>query len=361
MRLLLLLLLLPSLTMAADWKAGAEQPLQTPSLKAPARVYLPEDWAAGRKWPAIFFYTWTGGKTDIDMMRRHTGGRDFIIVGVPPRDGGAFSYTPESLQLEQKALAELRDELGREVGLDPGRVFVAGFSKGGWMSSLLLCHTPWLAGGCIMGGGWFEHHHEPPKKFARPVYIYVGDGRLDGNYPPSLRATREFAALGARVTFDVWPATGHALPEGGATGLRQWLALIARGAQTHDEARAWADAEVVRIGALRDAVARWSELRRLANLPYSRSLGEEFAKGVGAKIAELQREPAVAAEAAQLAELEAINLRETQDMKVTTLETVGPRYEALAAKAPESPAGKLAAHDAERIRQLWKTVPAAPK
>jgi predicted esterase len=356
MRALLLLLLLPVLAAAADWKAGTEQPLTTPSLPAVARVFLPEDWAPGRKWPVVFFYTWTAGKADIDMMREHTGGRDFIIVGVPPRDGGAFSYTPQSLQLEQKALAEMRDELAREVGLDPARVLVAGFSKGGWMSSLLLSHTPWLAGGCIMGGGWFEHHHEPPKKFSRPVYIYVGDGRLDGNYPPSLRATREFAALGARVTFDIWPGTGHALPEGGATGLRQWLALFARGVQTHDEALQWAEPELARIAALPDAVGRWYELRCFANLPYTRSLGEEFGKRVAAKIEETQRDPAVAAEAALAAELEAINTRETQDMKVTTLEAVGPRYEALAAKAPGSPAGRLAAHDAERIKTLWKTV-----
>jgi hypothetical protein len=82
-----------------------------------------------------------------------------------------------------------------------------------------------------------------------------------------------------------------------------------------------------------------------------------MAKTIATERAELQREPAVAAEAACLSELEAINDRETRDMKVTTLEAVGPRFEALAARAPDSPAGKLAAHDADRIRQLWNTVP----
>ena len=46
-------------------------------------------------------------------------------------------------------------------------------------------------------------------------------------------------------------------------------------------------------------------------------------------------------------------------MKVTTLEAVGPRYEALARRAPDSAAGRLAAHDAGRIRKLWETVPPA--
>lgn len=357
MRLLLLLLFLPAFALATDWKAGTEQSVTTPSLSKPARVFLPQDWTPDHSWPAIFFYAWTGGQADIETMRHHTEGRDFIIVGMPPRDDGPFSYTPEALRLEQKALAEMQGRLAHEIGLDPARVYIAGFSKGGWLSGLLLAHTPGLAGGCIMGGGWIEHQHEPPKKFTSPVYIYIGDGRLDGNYPPSLRASREFAKLGARITFDGWPDTGHAMPKGGSEGLRQWLALIARGAKAREEAARWASPELARIQALPDPIEQWTELRRFAARPFVRALAEEMSRPIAAHIAELQRQPSVATEAALLAELEAINDRETQDMKVTTLEAVGPRYEALAARSPNSPTGKLAAHDAARIKQLWKTVP----
>src|SRR5687767_8563842 len=110
---------------AAEWKAGHEQPLQTANLPKPARVFLPENWSPERPWPAIFFYPWTGGEADIGMMRQHTGDRDFIIVGVPPRDPGPCTYTPETLALEQKTLRELRDQLAADVRLDPARLFVA--------------------------------------------------------------------------------------------------------------------------------------------------------------------------------------------------------------------------------------------
>ncbi len=151
--------------------------------------------------------------------------------------------------------------------------------------------------------------------------------------------------------------SGHALPEGGAVGLRQWLALIARGAETKDEAEKWAEPELARINALSDAVERWYQLRRFADFPFTRSLGAPWNQRVTTAIAELQKNPAIVAEMALLAELDAITVHETQDMKVTTLEAVGPRYEALAARAPNTVAGKLAARDAERIKQLWKTVP----
>ena len=357
MRVALFLMMLQAAGSGAEWKAGAEGELRTSHIHGAARVLLPEEWTPGQKWPALVYYAGTGGAADVETMRRHTGGCDFIIVGMPPRDDGAFRYTPESLQLEQAALGEVRDRLAAEADLDPARLYVAGFSKGGWMSGLLLAHTPWLAGGCVMGGGWIEHQHEPPGKFVRPVYIYVGDGRLDGNYPPSLRAGREFATLGARVTLDVWPETGHALPRGGAEGLRQWLALLGHGSRIEAEAAGWAVPELSRIRALPDHTERWTELRRFATRPFVHALGEEFRRLVAEEIAALERERAVAAEKALEAELDAITERETRDMKTTTLEAVGPRYEALAARAPGSRAGRLAVHDAERIRQLWKTVP----
>jgi predicted esterase len=361
MRLLLLLAALFSASgfpiQAADWKAGQETAMSGPHLPSPARVFLPENWTPDRQWPALFFYPWTGGKADIEMMRQHTAGRDFIIVGMPNRDDKAFTYTVEAFAQEQLALREMRDQLVREVHLDPARVFVAGFSKGGWLAGLLLAHEPGLAGGCVMGAGWLEHQHEPPRKFATPVYLYIGDGQLDGNFPPALRASQEFAKLGARVTFDVWPETAHAVPPGGADGLRQWLALIARGAEARDDAAKWAEPEFARILDVQDPVAQWYEWRRFAQRPFTRALGEEWTRKAAAKIAELERQPAVAAEAELDRELSAIHQREIQDMKVTTLEAVGPRYEALAQKAPNTPAGKLAARDAARIQKLWETVP----
>jgi dienelactone hydrolase len=332
--------------------------VQTPHLPKPARVFLPENWTATQAWPAIFFYPWTSGQADVAMMRAHTGGRDFIIVGMPPRDDAVFNYTPEAVTIEQTALREMRDTLAAEVRLDAGRVFVAGFSKGGWLSALLLAHEPGLAGGCVMGGGWVHRQHAVPRKFRSPVYVYVGTGRLDGNFPPSLLASREFARLGARVAFDAWPDTGHALPAGGiATGLCQWLALIARGTAVRDEAGRWAEEEWKRVAALNDPLAQRDELRRFGSRPFVRALGPEWSRRVEARLAELLRLPAVAAEAALERELFAIHEREIQDASVKTLGVVGPRYEELARRAPNSPTGKLARHHADLIKSLWATVP----
>ena len=346
---------------AADWKAGAELPLKTEHLPSAARVFLPENWDAAKKWPTVFFYPGTAGEASTALIREHTGGRDFIVVGMPSRDNGAFSYTPATLALEQTTLHEIRDRLAAEVKLDPARVFVAGFSKGGWMSSLLLAHESGLAGGCILGGGWVVPQHVPPRKPSVPLYVYIGAGRLDGNFPPSLRASREFASLGARVTFEAWPDTRHAMPQGESESLRQWFSLLANGAAVNDAAAQWAEAELARIATIGVSVEQWSALRRLGARPYSRALGAKWQTQIDVCISELVKNPAVAAEAALDAELSAISQREIQDMRVTTLEAVGPRYEALAAQAPDSPTGRLAAHDAARIKRLWETVPGGKK
>lgn len=346
---------------AAEWKPGAEFPLKTENLPSEARVFLPENWDAAKKWPAVFFYPGTAGQATTTLVREHTGGRDFIVVGMPSRDNGAFTYTPATLALEQTTLHEIRDRLAVDVNVDPARIFVSGFSKGGWMASLLLAHEPGLAGGCVLGGGWVVPQHAPPRKPTGPLYVYIGAGRMDGNFPPSLRAVREFSSLGARVTFEAWPDTRHAMPQDGSESLRQWFALVARGPSVSDEAGKWLDSELERIAKLDDAVAQWFALQRLATRPYSRALGAKSQTQIEARISALMRNPAVASESALDAELSAIHQREIQDMRVSTLEAVGPRYEALAAKAPNTPTGRLAAHDAARIKRLWETVPGGKK
>lgn len=352
-----LLLLLSPFLHATDWRPATEHPLDSPSLPKPARVFLPENWSPDRNWPAIFFYPWTGGEANLEVMRSHTANRDFIIVGLPPRQDGQFAYTAETVALEQESLREIRDRLAAETKLDPTRVYVAGFSKGGWLAGIMLAHEPSLAGGCVLGAGWIHHQHTAPKKITAPLYVYIGVGRFDGNFPASLRASQEFTKLGARVTLDVWPDLGHAKPKGGSEGLRQWLALIARGAEARPDAVKWTGQELTRISSLTEPVEEWSALRHLGTFPYAKAAGEDLTKKIRERLSTLERQPAIAAEASLLRELDAIHQREIQDIQVTTLEAVGPRYETLAKKSPHSIAGKLAVEDAARIEKLWEGVP----
>jgi poly(3-hydroxybutyrate) depolymerase len=80
------------------------------------------------------------------------------------------------MEAEVKVLRTVRDELVKRAGLDQRRVYVAGFSKGGWVSGLLLQKERWLAGAAILGAGHMYPLEAVPKPFGHEVPIFVGVG-----------------------------------------------------------------------------------------------------------------------------------------------------------------------------------------
>lgn len=348
MRWLTLFLFLPVICSAKSVELGF------PDLAYRIQVTLPDNHDPSKKYPAVFYYHGMGGKPDTSLMRGHVDGREWIVVGMTYFQQDGFSYTPEALKKERVLLKSVRMNLAEKRGLDQKRCYVAGFSKGGWMADLLLQAEPSLAGGVILGAG---HLYKAgggsggQKSKDRPVFI--GVGRLDGNFPFALRAVVYHRALGAQTTFESWHGLRHALPKDGSTALQQWFSM-----RVHPAAKLRPVAGKEMLAELADAekldpYLQWIRLRQLRDYPYSPIFGESWQKRLDGKIAALESTAPVQTEAGFLKLHRKLLIREIKEATLIGMAKINIGYQELIRKAPNAKQAELARHDHQRTQQLY--------
>ena len=325
-----------------------------PDLDATLPVWKPEGWDASKSYPAIIFYHGTDGVPTAEWIHKVTEGKDFVLVGMTYRHRGRFDYTEQEIADELGTLNALKKTLSKSAAVDPKRIYVSGFSKGGWHTSLLLDRDRTLAGGLILGAGVFEMRAESPK-FATPIPIYIGCGRSDGNYPPSLGALLYFRKLGAQVTQEAWPDTAHEFPDQPPEAMHQWLRIQASSAGLENEANTWITARLAVIEAIADPVERWFAFDDFMALPFVKKFGAQAAITAQKKIDVLLKDPKVAAEQKWRQESRRLLAMECRDRLLATLQEASRGYEALAANAKGTRAGAEALRDIERTRKLLTT------
>jgi predicted esterase len=346
----LILLLFPVICSAKSVELGF------PDLAYRVKVTLPDNHDPSKKYPAIFYYHGIGGKPDTSLMRGHVDGREWIVVGMTYYQQEGFSYTPEALKKERVLLQSVRRNLAEKRGLDQKRCYVAGFSKGGWMADLLLQAEPSLAGGVILGAGHLykaggNGRGGARKSEGRPVF--VGVGRLDGNFPFALRAVVYHRSLGARTTFEAWHGLKHALPKDGSTALQQWFSM-----RVHPAAKLKSVARVEMLGELAasqllDPYPQWMRLRQLRDYPYSRILGAPWKKSLDGKITALELVEPVKKEAGFLRRHRKLLIREIKEGTVIGMAKINIGYQELIGKASTAKQADLARHDHQRVQQLY--------
>ena len=325
--------------------------LPWPALGATLPVWKPDDFDASKKYPAIVNYD---GIPNAVFLHEVTGGKGFILVGMAYRIKDRYNYSDTVISDELGLLDALKKNLVGTLSVDPQRIYVAGFSKGGWHTAMLLDYDRELAGGLILGGGVFTERASP-LKFRKPLPIYIGCGRFDGNYVPSIGALAYFRKLGAGVTLEAWPETAHEYPEAIPEGMRQWLRIQAAQTALEKEAAEWIKGRLAEIGAIENPTAQWFAYDEFVTLPFVKNFGGEAAKVAGGRIEDLLKNPTVAAEKKWRDESRRILVRESGDRLVNTLQTASRAHHALAEKAMGTRAGAEAQRDFERTQKLLKT------
>jgi polyhydroxybutyrate depolymerase len=162
------------------------------------RVYRPPTMPAG-KVPLLLFLHPSGETPAAAVMEtrfdRLAAAEGFIAVFPPSSSSGwAAQVTPglSDSPIDQVWLTKLLDRLLATEPIDPGRVFVAGFSKGAVMTERLACVlADRVAGAVVVGGApWIGGDCKP----SRPVSILFVHGSADS----TLRIS------GARQVADQW-------------------------------------------------------------------------------------------------------------------------------------------------------------
>jgi dienelactone hydrolase len=182
-------------------------------------VYVPADYTPDRAWPVVLFYHGLGGHPQADILAKASGGKGVIVVGMGYYADGMEGYQYLKTR-DVEILRHVSCSLAGRLSTDPGRLFVAGFSKGGFYSSALLNEIPdMLAGALIFGAGARTEAAHPAALSGKRVFI--GAGAEDPFGEDAVKAAMYYFSLGCKVTYERWPGAQHAIGERNTIG--KWL------------------------------------------------------------------------------------------------------------------------------------------
>jgi hypothetical protein len=271
------------------------------------------------------------------------------------------SLKEDYLPIEMAMLRALRDELAARVRIDPDRVYVGGFSKGGWFAAEFAeVYMRDFAGAYILGAGKSHRRVRNPVAFG-PVKkpVYIGTGQLDPNYIYAVRAVEHFRGLGGSVTFDEFLGTGHAMPARGPEGssFANWFAVEAAKAGTGQDGlgaavAGWAGGLQDRLAGDTPPLERWLALERARRNPFFALLGGAQRDGIDALADPLAGAPDVAAEAPLRSAYYRLLDDESRQESWDHYRSMAKRYHALYQRHPETHFGRRAALDCYRLGSL---------
>lgn len=356
---ILLSLLLSFSTEADELKlvAGKRSSLSWPGINDDSIIVrLPNSWSPLEKWPVIFYYHGTGGQPTIDLPLAYTGGKHFVLVGMPYTVKGSIKDHEPFYKDTVRIFSEVRDHLEKMASIDPERTYVGGFSKGGWTAAHFADKQPHLiAGAIIIGAGVnpFREGEELPR-FKRNTPVYVGVGQLELNYAVSLQASDHYGGRGARVTLDVYDGLGHRPASNPKSDyLEQWLAVEAHRDSLNDLKPSfdkWFTTLNEKSAATTDPVVRYLTLERGGNGPFTRFLNATQRREFSAQLAELRKHPAIAAEWELRARYERTRRKESDGgFRLANWEGVILDYATIYRRGPRTTFGKRAGLDALRV------------
>ena len=269
----------------------------------------------------------------------------FALVGMDYHQWGLLTMgKPEEAtayaRRERENINVVLKELNKLTPIDTKRVYVSGFSKGGWLSSMLLSTFPdAFAGAIILGAGRIPV--QAPEPSAAPYHrkpVFIGVGFDDPNYRHSVFGRGIYQKLGARVTWREWPGLAHRYQHHD-DALPYWL--LWERAQPDEEItrkliEAWQPQWQKRLDAALaqpTPLARYLALHDLKNHPLSRASTPEDRARFTQQLKEALTDPAVKTEHEVRKRYTQLVMKEMAIKRLADLEWVVAEYARLK-KAP---------------------------
>ena len=173
-------------------------------------VYVPTDYDPKSPPPVVVFFHGTNGRPSVGLIVSASGGSGFIVVGQAYIRRGLFSASASQASSEWYNTKRMLAALSKELPFDRKRIYVSGFSKGGWMASLIQeLHPNEIAGAFIGGAGRVPFMPRTSVRARTPKPVYIGVGEVDANCTASRAGIEYFTRLNAQVTYDEFPGVGH--------------------------------------------------------------------------------------------------------------------------------------------------------
>jgi predicted esterase len=195
-------------------------------------VYVPADYTDKQDWPVIFVYHGMGGQPTTWPFRQATTGKGFIIIGMGYVPSGEGKLTEgqyiDYLKRERRSVLEVKRYLSGRLRIDEKRLFIAGYSRGGWHTSAMLESSAKIwAGAVIFAAGRSPNAGAittaAGRKALRGKPIYIGAGEKDVNLAPAKKAASYYEKVGAKVTFEEYKGAGHGFDPTKSEILYNWL------------------------------------------------------------------------------------------------------------------------------------------
>ena len=175
-------------------------------------LYLPPKYDASAKWPLVVFLHGAGERgEDLEQVRRttlprmveHDNGRHWGFVLLSP-------HCPRDSYWQPGQIVELIEHVSSRLSVDRDRIYLTGYSMGGYGTWATACHDPGrFAAIAPVSGGGDAQQVERLKNL--PIWAFHGDKDnvvpIDGD-----RAMVEAVQkCGGNVKFTVYPGAGHGI------------------------------------------------------------------------------------------------------------------------------------------------------
>jgi polyhydroxybutyrate depolymerase len=199
---------------SAPAPAGEPRTLQTGGVTRRYFLYLPTTWHRGRPAPLVLVFHGGGGRAS--GIAPHTGfsrlaEREGFVVAYPQglngrwNDGRGYAATHDDVGFVRALL----DTLGRELAIDPRRVYATGISNGAMFSYRLACDLPGTFAAVAPVAGAMPADLAPICAHTQPVSVLAFQGTADPLMPYAGGgvARRRGRVLSAERSIAFWATT----------------------------------------------------------------------------------------------------------------------------------------------------------
>jgi phospholipase/carboxylesterase len=178
-------------------------------------VSVPGDYNADRSWPmlvALHGYG-SGAEPFHTLWKQVTSSTGYVLVTPqgeePTAEGIGWAWGTSGEEVIRRSI----DAAAGAVHIERDRIFLTGFSQGGWLTYDLALKHPRVFRGIAPLGAGRNLPDTSGLDALRGTRVYIGHGDLE----PGLEDVRSLAAAlrshGCEVLLREYPGVGHSLPE----------------------------------------------------------------------------------------------------------------------------------------------------